>query len=53
MYNTTVEGHEVCTVPMSLIVQLGSIVNFNVPMLETVFFGALAAQKGGNYAETL
>ena len=37
MYNTTVEGHEVCTVPMSLIVQLGSIVNFNVPMLETVF----------------
>ena len=37
MYNTTVAGHEVCTVPMSLIVQLGSIVNFNVPMLETVF----------------
>ena len=37
MYNTTVEGHEVCTVPMGLIVQLGSIVNFNVPMLETVF----------------
>ena len=37
MYNTTVEGHEVETVPMSLLVQLGSVVNFNVPMLETVF----------------
>ena len=37
MYNTTVEGHYVETVPMSLLVQLGSVVNFNVPMLETVF----------------
>ena len=25
------------TVPMSLLVQLGSVVDFNVPMLETVF----------------
>ncbi len=37
IYNTEVEGRHVETVPMSLLVQLGSIVNFNVPMLETVF----------------
>ena len=37
MYNTTVEGHEVIPVPMGHLVQLGSIVNFNVPMLETIF----------------
>ena len=37
MYNCQVEGRELETVPMSLLVQLGSIVNFNVPMLETVF----------------
>ena len=32
-----VNGREVKTVPMSLIVQLGSVVDFNVPMLEIVF----------------
>ncbi len=32
-----VKGREPQTVPMALLVQLGSIVNFNVPMLETVF----------------
>ena len=37
MYNTVVEGREPSAVPMGLLVQLGSIVNFNVPMLETVF----------------
>ena len=37
MYNCKVEGREIETVPFSLLVQLGSIVNFNVPMLETVF----------------
>jgi len=37
MYNTEVAGHEIETVPMALLVQLGSVVNFNVPMLETVF----------------
>lgn len=31
------EGKEIKTVPMSHLVQLGSIVDFNVPMLETVF----------------
>lgn len=33
----TIEGREVRTVPMSLLVQLGSVVNFNVEMLELVF----------------
>ena len=37
MYNCKIEGREIETVPFSLLVQLGSIVNFNVPMLETVF----------------
>ncbi len=37
MYNTAVAGRKIETVPMSLLVQLGSVVNFNVPMLETVF----------------
>jgi lysyl-tRNA synthetase class 1 len=33
----SIEGNHIETVPMGLLVQLGSIVNFNVPMLETVF----------------
>lgn len=37
MYNTTVGDRALETVPMSLLVQLGSVVDFNVPMLETVF----------------
>ncbi|MDO4845012.1 MAG: lysine--tRNA ligase [Oscillospiraceae bacterium] len=37
LYNCKVEGREVKTVPMSLIVQMGSIVDFNPEMLETVF----------------
>ena len=37
MYNTVVEGRDPELVPMGLLVQLGSVVNFNVPMLETVF----------------
>ena len=37
IYNCSVTGREVATVPMALLVQLGSVVNFNVPMLETVF----------------
>ena len=37
MYNCEVPGRSVIPVPMSLLVQLGSIVDFNVPMLETVF----------------
>ena len=37
MYNCEIPGRSIETVPMSLLVQLGSIVDFNVPMLETVF----------------
>lgn len=37
MYNCAIDGREIETVPMGLLVQLGSIVDFNVPMLETVF----------------
>ncbi len=37
MYNTTVNDRELETVPMGHLVQLGSVVDFNIPMLETVF----------------
>jgi len=37
MYNCKVEGREVNPVPMGLLVQMGSVVDFNIPMLETVF----------------
>lgn len=37
MDNCHIDGRELATVPMSLLVQLGSVVNFNVPLLETVF----------------
>ena len=37
MDNCVIEGRTLETVPMGLLVQLGSIVDFNVPMLETVF----------------
>ncbi len=37
MQNCLLTDKEIKTVPMSLLVQLGSIVDFNVPMLETVF----------------
>lgn len=35
--NCLIEGREIEPVPMGLLVQMGSVVNFNVPMLETVF----------------
>ncbi|MBR2189459.1 MAG: lysine--tRNA ligase, partial [Eubacterium sp.] len=35
--NCLLTDEKIHTVPMSLLVQLGSIVDFNVPMLETVF----------------
>ena len=35
--NCLIEGRTVQTVPMGLLVQLGSVVDFNVEMLETVF----------------
>lgn len=37
LYNTEIEGRSVETVPMNLLVQLGSVVDFKVDMLELVF----------------
>ncbi|MBO4837765.1 MAG: lysine--tRNA ligase [Lachnospiraceae bacterium] len=37
MDNCLTHGRTIKTVPMGLLVQLGSIVNFNPPMIETVF----------------
>ena len=37
MHNCMIGDRRIDTVPMALLVQLGSIVDFNVPMLETVF----------------
>ena len=53
MGNCTVEGRELETVPMSLLVQLGSIVNFNVPMLETVFEKIGTPYKAEQFADRL
>ncbi len=53
MYNCQIEGREIQTVPMSLLVQLGSIVNFNVPMLETVFQKIGTPYKAEQFADRL
>ena len=37
LYNAEIEGRSVETVPMNLLVQLGSVVDFKVDMLELVF----------------
>ena len=48
-----IEGRRLQTVPMQLIVSLGSIVDFNVPMLETVFAKIGMDYKYENFAERL
>ena len=53
MFNTTVEGRKPSTVPMSLLVQLGSVVNFNVPMLEIVFEKIGTPYKYEEFADRL
>ena len=53
MYNCTVEGREVNPVPMSLLVQMGSVVDFNVPMLETVFEKIGTPYKEADFADRL
>ncbi|MBQ6020213.1 MAG: lysine--tRNA ligase [Clostridia bacterium] len=53
MYNTAVAGREISTVPMSLLVQLGSVVDFNVPMLETVFEKIGTPYKYEQFADRL
>lgn len=53
MYNAVIDGRDVQTVPMQLLVSLGSIVDFNVPMLETVFAKIGTPYKYENFAERL
>ncbi len=53
MENTTVAGRDPVTVPMSLLVQLGSVVDFNVPMLETVFEKIGSDYKYEQFADRL
>ena len=47
------KNKKINTVPMSLLVQLGSIVDFNVPMLETVFEKINQPYKYSEFAERL
>ncbi len=53
MYNCSVPGREIATVPMALLVQLGSVVNFNVPMLETVFEKIGMPYREADFADRL
>ena len=53
MYNTTVGDRVLETVPMGLLVQLGSVVDFNVPMLETVFEKIGTPYKSEQFSERL
>ncbi len=53
MYNTTVGDRTPETVPMSLLVQLGSVVDFNIPMLETVFEKIGTPYKESQFGERL
>ena len=53
IYNCTVAGREIATVPMALLVQLGSVVNFNVPMLETVFEKIGMPYREADFADRL
>ncbi len=53
MRNCVIEGRQLETVPMGLLVQLGSIVDFNVPMLETVFEKIGTPYKYEQFADRL
>lgn len=53
MYNTTIGDRTIETVPMGLLVQLGSVVDFNVPMLETVFEKIGTPYKYEQFADRL
>ena len=53
MFNCTVEGRQVNPVPMGLLVQMGSVVDFNVPMLETVFEKIGTPYKEADFADRL
>jgi len=53
MEYTKVEGRTINTVPMGLMVQLGSVVDFNVPMLEVVFEKIGLSYKYEDFKERL
>lgn len=53
MYNCEIEGRRPESVPMNLLVQLGSVVDFNVPMLETVFEKIGTPYRYEQFAERL
>ena len=50
---SSIEGHNVIPVPMSLLVQLGSVVDFNEAMLETVFAKIGTPYTNADFAERL
>ncbi|MBQ8576380.1 MAG: lysine--tRNA ligase [Clostridia bacterium] len=51
LYNCEVEGRSPVTVPMGLLVQLGSVVDFNPDMLETVFAKIGTPYKKEDFAD--
>ncbi|MCI8892340.1 MAG: lysine--tRNA ligase [Eubacterium sp.] len=53
MHNCQVAGHTISTVPMGLLVQLGSVVNFNPQVLETVFEKIGTPYKEHDFSERL
>lgn len=53
MYNCIIGDRKIDTVSMSLLVQLGSIVDFNIPMLETVFEKIGTPYKYEQFADRL
>lgn len=53
MENCLIEGRKIETVPMSLLVQLGSVVDFNPEMLETVFEKIGTPYKYSQFADRL
>ena len=53
MENCLIPGRKIETVPMGLLVQLGSVVDFNIPMLETVFAKLGTPYKYEQFADRL
>lgn len=53
MHNCIIGDRKIETVPMGLLVQLGSIVDFNIPMLETVFEKIGTPYKYEQFADRL
>ena len=53
MEGALIEGRKAESVPMQLLVALGSVVDFNIPMLETVFEKIGTPYKHSEFAERL